>query len=99
VGSLEELMKLALQRLQQAASRAAQRIVGRDEASPVKPTTLPSDLERAVQAFEGANAEQLGDAAGEALRRMLPFLLAVCRRLNVDFPADKIAQALKDREK
>src|SRR5712692_7397727 len=99
VGSLEELMKLALQRLHQAASRAAQRIVGRDEVNLVKPTTLPSDLERAVQLFEGASAEQLGDAAGEALRRMLPFLLAVCRRLNVDFPADKIAQALKDREK
>ena len=24
---------------------------------------------------------------------------AVCRRLNIEFPADKIAQALKDREK
>ncbi len=100
VGSLEELMKLALQRLHQAASRAAQRIVGRDEVNLVKPATLPSDLERAVQAFEGASAEQLGDAAaGEALRRILPFLLAVCRRLNIEFPADKIAQALKDREK
>jgi len=99
VGSLEELMKLALQRLHQAASRAAQRIVGRDEVNLVKPATLSSDLERAVQAFEGANAEQLGDAAGEALRRMLPFLLAVCRRLNIEFPADKIAQALKSRQK
>jgi diguanylate cyclase (GGDEF)-like protein len=102
VGSLEELMKLALQRLHQAASRAAQHIVARVEASPAtpaKPASLPSDLERAVQAFEGASAEQLGAAAGEALRRMLPFLLAVCRRLNVDFPADKIAQALKNRDK
>ena len=99
VGSLDELMKLALQRLHQAASRKAERVVGQVEISVVKPPTLPSDLERAVQAFEAASAEQLGDAAGEALRRMLPFLLAVCRRLNVEFPADKIAQALKSRQK
>jgi diguanylate cyclase (GGDEF)-like protein len=38
VGSLEELMKLALQRLHQAASRAAQRIVGGVEASPAIPS-------------------------------------------------------------
>jgi diguanylate cyclase (GGDEF)-like protein len=99
VASLEELMKLALQRLQQAASKVAQRSVGQDEGKPVKPAALPGDLERAVQAFESANAEQLGDAAGEALRRMLPFLLAVCRRLNIEFPADKIAQALKNLQK
>jgi diguanylate cyclase (GGDEF)-like protein len=99
VGSLEELMKLALQRLHQAAGRKAERIVVQKEVSVAKSQTLPSDLERAVQVFEGANAEQLGDAASEALRRMLPFLLAVCRRLNVEFPADKIAQALKSRQK
>jgi len=29
------------------------------------------------------------------LRRMLPFLLAVCRRLNVELPLDKITQALR----
>jgi diguanylate cyclase (GGDEF)-like protein len=99
VDSLEELMKLALQRLHQAASRAAQRVVGGDELNLEKPPTLPSELERAVQVFEGANAEQLGGASGEVLRRMLPFLLAVCRRLNVEFPADKIAEALKSRER
>ena len=99
VNSLEELMKLALQRLHQAASRKAERIVVQQQVSVAKSQTLPSDLERAVQVFEGASAEQLGDAAGEALRRMLPFLLAVCRRLNVEFPADKIAQALKSRHK
>jgi len=99
VNSLEELMKLALQRLHQAASRKAERVVGQDQASVVKPTTLPGEMERAVQVFEAASAEQLGDTASEALRRMLPFLLAVCRRLNVEFPADKIAQALKSRHK
>ena len=99
VNSLEELMKLALQRLHQAASRKAERIVVQQQVSVAKSQTLPSDLERAVQVFEAASAEQLGDTASEALRRMLPFLLAVCRRLNVEFPADKIAQALKSRHK
>jgi hypothetical protein len=33
------------------------------------------------------------------LRRMLPFLLAVCRRLNVELPLDKITQALRNRPK
>jgi len=27
---------------------------------------------------------------------MLPFLLAVCRRLNVELPLDKITQALRN---
>jgi len=99
VNSLEELMKLALQRLHQAASRKAERIVVQQQVSVAKSQTLPGDLERAVQVFEAANAELLGEAASEALRRMLPFLLAVCRRLNVEFPADRIAQALKSRQK
>jgi len=97
--SIEELMKLAQQRLQDAASRKAQRIVNQDELSLVKPVTLPSDIDRAVQVLEHANADHLGDAAGEVLRRMLPFLLAVCRRLNVEFPLDKITQALRNRPK
>jgi len=98
--SIEDLMKLALQRLHEAANRRAQRSVGQDEVRALKPAAaLPNDVERAVQVLESVSAERLGDAAGEALRRMLPFLEAVCRRLNVDFPADKIAQALKSREK
>ena len=97
--SIEDLMKMALQRLQDAASRKVERVVTPDEASPLKPVTLPGDIDRAVQAIEHADAQQLGDAANEVLRRMLPFLLAVCRRLNVELPLDKITQALRNRPK
>src|SRR5690349_24590569 len=64
--SIEELMKLAQQRLLDAANRKAQqRIVNEDEVSLVKPVTLPSDIERAVQVIENANADQMGEAAGD----------------------------------
>src|SRR5258705_7447538 len=68
VASIEELMKMAQQRLQDAASRKAQRTVDQGEASPLKPVSLPSDIDRAVQVIEHADAQQLGDAAGEMLR-------------------------------
>jgi diguanylate cyclase (GGDEF)-like protein len=98
--SIEELMKLAQQRLQDAANRKAQqRIVNQDEVSLVKPLNLPSDIDRAVQVIENANAEQLGEAAREVLRRMLPFLVAVCRKLNVEIPLDKITQAIRNQPK
>ena len=96
--SIEELMKLAQQRLSDAANRKAQqRIVNQDEVSLVKPMSLPSDIDRAVQVIEHANAEQLGDAASEVLRRMLPFIVAVCRKLNVEIPLDKITQAIRPK--
>jgi diguanylate cyclase (GGDEF)-like protein len=98
--SIEELMKLAQQRLLDAANRKAQqRIVNQDEVSLVKPVTLPSDIERAVQVIENANAEQMGEAASETLRRMLPFIVSVCRKLNVEIPLDKITQAIRNHIK
>jgi two-component system, cell cycle response regulator len=97
--SLEDLMKLALQRLHQAASRKAQPIVGQDEVRVVKAPTLPSDLERAVQVLEAAKPDQLGDIGNEALRRLLPFVAGACKRLGVGLPLDKILQALKGRAK
>ena len=98
--SIEELMKLARQRLQDAANRKAQqRIVNQDEVSLVKPLNLPSDIDRAVQVIENANADQLGDAASEVLRRMLPFVVAVCRKLNVEIPLDKVTQAIRNQLK
>jgi len=69
-------MKLAQQRLKDAANRRAQqRIVNQDEVSLVKPMTLPSDIDRAVQVIENTNADQLGDASSEVLRRILPFIV------------------------
>jgi two-component system cell cycle response regulator len=100
VSSIEELMKLAQQRLKDAANRKAQqRIVNQDEVSLFKPVTLPSDIDRAVQVIENAKAEQLGEAASEMLRRMLPFIVAVCRKLNVEIPLDKITQAIRNQLK
>jgi len=99
VSSIEELMKLAQQRLKDAAQKKAQqRIVNQDEVSLVKPVSLPSEIERAVQVVENANVEHMGDAASEALRRMLPFIVAACRKLNVEIPLDKIAQALRNQK-
>ena len=98
--SIEELMKLAQQRLKDAANRRAQqRIVNQDEVNLVKPMTLPSDIDRAVQVIENANADQLGDASGEVLRRILPFIVGVCRKLNVEIPLDKITQAIRNQPK
>jgi two-component system cell cycle response regulator len=98
--AIEDLMKLAQQRLVDAAAKKAQqRIVNQDEVSVVKPVSLPSDVERAVQAIENASVDQLGDAANESLRRMLPFIVAVCRKLGVEIPLDKIVQALRNQPK
>jgi len=96
-GSLEELIKIALQRLEKAAARKAERIVGQDEVSVVKPPTLPSDIERAIQALENLNAERLGDLTAEILRRLLPFLHGAFRRLRIELPVEKIQQMLKGR--
>ncbi len=97
--SIEELARTAAQRLEQAAKEGAPSIIQQDEIKEVKPVSLPSDIERAVQALEYANAERLGDASSDVLRRLLPFLHAACRRLQVDLPMDKILQALKARRK
>jgi diguanylate cyclase (GGDEF)-like protein len=97
--SIEDLMKLALQRLQDAVKRKAERIVGQDEVSLVKSATLPSDIERAVQVIEQVNADQLGEAGNEVLGRLLPFVHAACRRLGVEIPLDKIIQAVRNRIK
>jgi len=97
--SVEDLMKLAMQRLQDPASLKAPPAAAQAQAAPKGVLGLPSDIESALKAIEGTNPERLGEAGNEALRRLLPFLLAACRRLNVELPVDKIAQALKSRPK
>lgn len=92
--SIEELMKLALQRLQRAGSGKEARIVGGEEITLVKPASLPSDIERAVQVLEQANAERLGEASNEVLRRLLPFLQGAFKRVKIDLPVDKITSIL-----
>lgn len=93
--SIEDLMKLALQRLQKASASKAARIVGADEISVVKPATLPSDVERALQVLERLDAVRLGDSANEILRRLLPFLQAAFKRVKIELPVDKIGAILR----
>jgi diguanylate cyclase (GGDEF)-like protein len=92
--SVEDLMKLALQRLQKAGLSKGERIVGGDEISLMKSATLPSDIDRAVQVLEQANADRLGEASDEILRRLLPFLQAAFRRVKIELPVDKIGTIL-----
>jgi diguanylate cyclase (GGDEF)-like protein len=60
VNSIEELMRLALQRLQSATG---------PPAAP-KPAGLPGEIERALRVLEKADAARLGAVAGEVLDRL-----------------------------
>ena len=93
--TIEDLVKLALQRLQKAGASKEDRIVGADEITVVKPASLPSDIERALLVLEQANAERLGEASNEILRRLLPFLQGAFKRVKIDLPVDKIQAILK----
>jgi diguanylate cyclase (GGDEF)-like protein len=92
--SVEDLIKLALQRLQRAGASRDERIVGGDDITLVRSATLPGDIDRAVQVLEQADAERLGGASDEILRRLLPFLQAAFKRVKIDLPVDKIGAIL-----
>jgi diguanylate cyclase (GGDEF)-like protein len=71
-GSIEELMKRALQRLETAPSATAR--LAADHA-PIKRAILPADVERALQVLERLDAGRLGGAASaEIARRLAAFL-------------------------
>lgn len=97
--SIEELIKLALQRLQKAVSPKAKPIPGEDDDALVKPTILPGEVERALQVLERLDAERLGEATNEILRRLLPFLHAAFKRMQVGFPVEKVAKMLQRKQK
>jgi diguanylate cyclase (GGDEF)-like protein len=92
--SVEDLIKLALQRLQRAGASKDERIVGGDDISVVRSATLPGDIDRAVQVLEQADADRLGEASDEILRRLLPLLQAAFRRVKIELPVDKISAIL-----
>jgi diguanylate cyclase (GGDEF)-like protein len=109
--TIEDLMKLALQRLQRAGASKGERIIGAEPAlgersigvaeilvRPPKPAGLPGDIETALKVFERANAERLGDASSEVLLRLLPFLQGAFKRASIDLPWDKIATLLKTKK-
>jgi diguanylate cyclase (GGDEF)-like protein len=81
-GSIEDLMKLALQRLQVAASRPADPIVGEDERAPAAAPAPQGDIERALEVLQRADPKHLSDASEEILRGLL----------------DKVVQILASKE-
>ena len=70
--SVEELLKVALQRLQPAAAARAPDATVPD--APAATTGLPPEVERAVQTLERASPERLGAGAAQVLRRLIPVL-------------------------
>jgi len=70
--SMEELLKVALQRMLPAgAARAPEATV---PVAPAAATGLPPEVERAVQILERLSAERLGAGALQVLRRLMPVL-------------------------
>ncbi len=70
VNSIEDLMRVALQRMQ-AAGRHAEPSVGQDEIQRARLSTLPGDIERALLVLEQTDPRPLGDLAGDVAKRLL----------------------------
>jgi diguanylate cyclase (GGDEF)-like protein len=70
--SIEELLKIALQRMQPAAAvRAPEATV---PVAPAAASGLPPDVERAVQTLERLSAERLGAGAAQVAQRLMGVL-------------------------
>ena len=65
VNSIDELMRLAVQRLQAAAKQKAAPV-----AEPSAPASLAPDIERALQVLEGVDPVRLGKGAKNVLKRL-----------------------------
>jgi diguanylate cyclase (GGDEF)-like protein len=78
-GSIEDLMRLASNRMAQRAGAPAAPAVAPPAPTPA---ALAPDLERALQLLERFPHERLGDAAPEVLRRLRPFLQALQKRMK-----------------
>ena len=64
VDSIEELMRLAMQRLQSASSQKPV------PPEPSAPQHLPGEIERALQVLEKADAARLGRGVKQVLKRL-----------------------------
>jgi two-component system cell cycle response regulator len=90
--SIEELMILALQRLDRASrSAGSKQLDAKDDISVTIPPVIPSDIERAVQTLENASV----DRTAEILKRLQPFLQAAYKRLNKPLPGEELSRALR----
>ena len=95
---IEDMIKLALQRLQRAGSGAGERIIGSEDIGSIKVPTISAEIERAVQVLEKVNAERLGPATVATLVRLLPFLESAFKQAKFDLPWDKIGAVLKSKK-
>jgi hypothetical protein len=75
VNSIEDLVKLAAQRLQSATGHS---LLPPEHSMPPPPGTIPRDVERALEILEKTNADRLGDAAKHVLKR----LQRIAKKLN-----------------
>ena len=79
--SVEELLRIALGRLERAAAKSeAQRSAAPDDFGASLPRAVPNDLALAVQILERASA----DRASEVLERLGPLIKATCARVGID---------------
>ena len=95
---IEDLVKLALQRLQRAGSGMGERIIGSEDIGSIRVATIPAEIERAIQVLEKINAERLGVSSGDMLLRLLPFLQSAFKQIKIDLPWDKIGALLKSKK-
>lgn len=83
--SIEELIKTALQRLQTAADRPADPIVGEDEsAAAAAPSAPHGELERALEVLERADPKHLGDASEGVLRGLLDKVVKILASKEIE---------------
>ena len=73
VGAIEEMMKLALQRLDRAE------LVAAPAAAPEKKVALPAEIDAALKVLEGLDAVRLNTFADEIARRLAPVVQAALK--------------------
>ncbi len=96
--SVEELMRLASNRMGQAGAKPAAPAVPAP-AGPAPAAGLPPEVERSLQVLERIALYRTDELAHEVLGRLLPLLQAACRRLHVELPLAAIMHALQNRPK
>jgi diguanylate cyclase (GGDEF)-like protein len=81
VDSVEELLKIALERLERAALKGeAQRSGARQTLAAAPPPRAPVDVATAFQVIEQASAQ----SPSEVLERLGPLVKATCARVGID---------------
>ena len=81
VASVEDLLKVSVGRLAQAAAKAeAQRSGARQTLAAAPPPRAPGDVAAALQVLEQASAEH----PSELLERLGPLVKATCARVGID---------------